>query len=95
MIVDEVSVLRDAHMLDEQGLDLCPEPGEPDYDIARKLCDAGYLQISIVGEILGAACYRLTPKGRPLAAECHSVIQSERALLLQRLADAITAALGP
>jgi hypothetical protein len=86
--VDEVSVLRDAHWLGEQNTDLCPDPREPDYEIARRLCEAGYLEISAAGRILGKDCYRLTEKGHPLAAECRSIIESEREELRSRICAA-------
>lgn len=89
-IVDEVSVLRDAHWLGEQNTDLCPEPGEPDYVIAKRLLEAGYLQISIAGHILGKACYRLTGKGGPLAAECRAVVEADRHELRTRILAMLT-----
>jgi hypothetical protein len=91
-IVDEVSVLRDAHWLGEQNADLCPEPHEPDYAIAQKLFEAGYLKISPTGKILEQACYRLTEKGWPVAAECAAVVAADRALLRDRVIAALKAA---
>lgn len=92
--VDEVSVLRDAFWLDQQGVDLCPEVGEPAYEIARQLCGAGYLEISAVGQILGTACYRLTAKGRPLAAECYSIVEADRNELRIRIVAVLAAGSG-
>jgi len=89
MIVDEVSVLRDAYWLDGQNTDLCPEPGEPDYEIAEKLHEAGYLEISVVGRILEKPCYRLTTKGKPLASECYSIVEGERSQLHLRVMTAL------
>lgn len=94
IVIDEVSVLRDAYWLDGQNTDLCPEPSEPDYEIARKLCDAGYLEISVVGRILGKACYQLTAKGKPLAEECYSIVEAERNQLRLRVIAALTAAIS-
>lgn len=89
LVVDEVSVLRDAYWLGKQNTDLCPEPDEPNYEIAHKLCEAGYLEISVVGRILDKACYRLTEKGVPLAAECFSIVGAERDQLRFRVIAAL------
>lgn len=94
IVVDEVSVLHDAHWLGKQNTDLCPEPGEPDYEIARKLCEAGYLEISVVGRILNKACYSLTKQGEPLAAECYRVVEADRDQLRLRVIAHLTAALS-
>lgn len=90
LIVDEVSVLRDAYWLERQNTDLCPESGEPDYEIAKKLYEAGYLEISVVGRILEKACYRLTEKGKALAAECYSIVEAERNQLRLRVLVALS-----
>lgn len=94
MVVDEVSVLRDAHYLDKHNTDLCPELGEPAYEIARTLCEAGYLEISVVGRILGTACYRLTAEGKPLAAECFSIVEADRNQLRLHIIEALSGRAG-
>lgn len=89
LIVDEVSVLHDAHWLGQQNLDLCTEPGESAHDIAKRLCDAGLLEISVVGRILEKVSYRLTRKGEAQAAECYRVVEADRNELRLRVLSAL------